>query len=314
MRFRAYDSLRLFHFAARHESLSAAAEVLNLTKGAVSHQIKRLEAQLGFPVFERRHRGVALTEKGARLWQAANGAFGELEREIEALREQGPQRVTVGLSTYFASRWLSPRLMTYIATHPGVALRLQPLIDLIDLERHGIDLVIRWGDGAWTDLEIEPLFGCPAYPTAGAAILERLAGRSLEAALPGLRLLHDRDGSRAWRDWHAAAGLPYRARRDELVVADPNVRVQAVIDGQGIALNDRLVESEVAAGRLSRVSEIELDRYGYFLAYAPGALERPALRSFRDWIVGQASEAGVCLTAGAAGRLAVDKTPTDMLG
>ena len=289
MPFRAYDSLRVFHLAARHQSLTAAAEALHLTKGAVSHQIKRLEEQLGFPVFTREHRGVALTEKGERLWRAAHAAFGDLEREISDLQEREPLRITVGLATYVASRWLSPRLMTFMAAHPRIALRLQPLIDLIDLETHGIDLAIRWGKGDWRDLEIERLLHCPAFPTAGMAIAKRLADADWRTAIPEMPLLHDRDGSNAWRDWHDAAGLPYRPMHDELVIPDPNVRVQAVIDGQGIALNDRLIEDEIATGRLARISDVELSDYGYFLAYPPGALERPALKAFRDWILLEAA-------------------------
>ena len=73
------------------------------------------------------------------------------------------------------------------------------------------------------------------------------------------------------------------------MIPDPNVRVQAVIDGQGIALNDRLVAEEQAAGRLARISPAELARYGCFLAYPPDALERRELRDFRDWILGEAA-------------------------
>ena len=288
MRFRSYDSLRLFDVVARHLSFTAAAEELNLTKGAVSYRIDRLEQDLGFPVFTRRHRGIALTEKGKRLWHASQAAFHDLDREIAVLRRDGPGPITIGLSTYFASRWLSPRLMTFIAGHHGIALRLQPLIDLTDLRAQNIDMAIRWGKGDWRDVEIEPLLPCPAFATAGAAIAEQVAETGLEAALPGAPLLHDRDGSEAWRDWHEASGLPYRAGRDELVITDPNVRVQAVIDGQGLALNDDLVTAELSGRRLFRISAVELDDYGYFLAYPKGALESPALKAFRDWIVAEA--------------------------
>lgn len=287
MRFRAYDSLRLFDVVARHLSFTAAAAELNLTKGAVSYQISRLEQALGFPVFKRQHRGIVLTEKGKRLWHASQVAFRDLDREIAVLREEGPDRITIGMSTYFASRWLSPRLMTFTAGHPRVGLRLQPLIDLTDLRAHDIDMAIRWGRGDWTDVEIERLFACPAFPTAGAVIARRVAEEGLAAALPTIPLLHDRDDSEAWRDWHEAAGLAYRARRDDLVIPDPNVRVQAVIDGQGVALNDDLVADELASGRLSRISTVELSDYGYYLAYPRGALDKPALRAFRDWIVAQ---------------------------
>ncbi|MDJ0972800.1 MAG: LysR substrate-binding domain-containing protein [Kiloniellales bacterium] len=285
MRFKSYDSLRLFDVVARRLSFTAAAEELNLTKGAVSYQVNRLERDLGFPVFTRRHRGIALTEKGKRLWHASQVAFRDLDREITGLREEAPGRITIGLSTYFASRWLSPRLMTFMAEHTGIGLRLQPLVDLIDLRTQNIDMAIRWGKGDWRDLEIEPLFPCPAFPSAGAAIATRIAEAGLEAALPGLPLLHDHDDSEAWRDWHTAAGLPYRTTRDDLVIPDPNVRVQAVIDGQGLALNDALIASELDAGQLHRISEVELGDYGYYLAYPRGALETPGLRAFRDWMI-----------------------------
>lgn len=291
MRFRSYDSLRVFDVVAGHLSFTAAAAALNLTKGAVSYQIKRLESELGFEVFARQHRGVALTPKGERLREAAQAAFRELDREIANLRDEPSERITIGLSTYFASRWLSPRLMTFIADHPRVGLRLQPLIDLVDLRAHGIDMAIRWGRGDWTDMAVEPLFACPAFPTAGAAVTERIEREGLETALPELPLLHDRDGSHAWRHWHEAAGLPYRAKHDDLVIPDPNVRVQAVIDGQGVALNDRLVDDELEKGTLFCVSEVELADYGYFLAYPAGALESPALRDWRDWLLAEAAGA-----------------------
>lgn len=289
MPFRCYDNLRVFDVVARNLSFTAAADELNLTKGAISYQINRLEAELGFPVFTRRHRGVALTEKGKTLWHASQVAFRDLDREIAVLREDPPGRITIGMSTYFASRWLSPRLMTFTSAHPRIGLRLQPLVDLIDLRTERIDMAIRWGNGDWTDMAIEPLFPCPAFPTAGTAIAERVAERGLAAALAGIPLLHDRDGSDAWRDWHAAAGLPFTAARTDLVIPDPNVRVQAVIDGQGMALNDALVAAEMASGDLHRISTVELADYGYFLAYPKGALDAPELKAFRDWILVEAT-------------------------
>ncbi len=288
MRFRSFDSLRIFNVVARHLSFTKAAAELNLTKGALSYQIGRLERELGFQVFHRKHRSLALTDKGRRLWHVSEVAFRDLEQEISGLREAAPSRITIGMSTYFASRWLSPRLMTFTAAHPRIGLRLQPLIDLIDLRAHDIDMAIRWGKGDWTDLEIEPLFACPAFPTASAAKADQITEQGVETVLAALPLLHDRDGSMAWRDWHEVAGLPYRSTRDGLVISDPNVRVQAVIDGQGAALNDALVAPELADGRLLKISNVELADYGYHLAYPKGALSGSAASAFRDWILHEA--------------------------
>ncbi|WP_282609215.1 LysR substrate-binding domain-containing protein [Pelagibius sp. Alg239-R121] len=288
MRFRSFDNLRLFDVVARHLSFTLAGVELNLTKGAVSYQIGRLEEELGFKVFDRLHRSIVLTEKGKRLWHVSQVAFHDLEREIAGLREDTPGRITIGLSSYFASRWLSPRLMTFMVDHPGIGLRLQPVIDLIDLRAENIDMAIRWGKGDWTDLEVELLFHCPAIPVAGAKIADRIKETGIASALPELTLLQDRESSVAWQDWHYAAGLAYHTAGDGLVVPDPNVRVQAVIDGQGVALNDSLVAPELSAGRLFPISDIALDNYGYYLAYPKGALGNPDLRDFRDWILSEA--------------------------
>lgn len=291
MRFKHYENLRTFTVVARHGQISSAAEELNLTKGAVSHQIKALEAELGFDLFQRLPRGVRMSQRGRRLLETARSAFEALDRQIDVLRDEQRFLVTLGLSTYLASRWLSPRLMDFIKLHPSIRLRIQPMIDLFDLERDGIDIAIRWGKGDWTDMAIDPLFRCPAYPVAAPAIVERIERVGLEEAMSAATLLDDRDGSTAWAEWLDLAGLPQRIRRRSLTIPDPNVRVQAVIDGQGIAINDRFVASEIDAGLLRRISDVELTGYGYHLALPTGAPDNPAVASLARWLKEIASSA-----------------------
>lgn len=292
MRFRSFDHLRLFIVVARHLSFTTAANELNLSKGAVSYQIRQLEDELGFEVFSRRNRGIVLTEKGQKLLFASKAAFSDLESEINQLRQQDSQRITIGMSTYFASRWLSPRLMNFMASHAAIGLRIQPLIDLTDLSANNIDMAIRWGKGDWQDKDttIELILPCPAKPTAGAIIAKAVKAKGIESALAGQTLLHDRDGSNAWLDWYLAAGLSYPPDRDDLVIPDPNVRVQAVIDNQGIALNDSLVDMELAIGQLFQISDVELTDYGYYLVYPGSTLKNPAMKAFRDWIMLEAEK------------------------
>lgn len=288
MRFRTYDNLRLFDVVARHLSFTAAAHEINLTKGAVSYQIQRLENELGFKVFIRKHRGIALTEKGKKLWHSSQAAFLNLEQEITRLREQDLERINIGMSTYFASRWLSPLLMNFMDRHPKIGLSLQPVIGLIDFRKGNIDMGIRWGKGDWTDMETELLFLCSAKPTAGVAIAKRIDDEGIEAVLPDLLLLHDRDDFEAWVDWHKAAGLVCQSTQNGLVIPDPNVRVQSVINGQGVALNDLLVAPELSAGQLREISTVGLSDYGYYLVYPSGSLDNPSLKAFRDWIMDEA--------------------------
>jgi len=290
MRFRNYDTLRSFIVVARHLNMGVAAEELNLTKGAVSYQIQQLEGELGFLVFSRSRRSLALTEKGSALLAVAQPLFDNVEQKIVNLRQQSSDRITIGMATYFASRWLSPRLMHFITEHPDIGLRIQPLIDLMDLRSNELDLAIRWGKGDWyeEDFEVELIFPCPAMLTTSHDTGLRIDAEGIEKVIPGQTLLHDRDSSEAWADWFSAAGIEWSTGSDDLVIPDPNVRVQAVIDGQGIALYDLLVDDEVAAGRLYQYRPVSLDAYGYHLVYPRGPGPASAIKTFRDWIMQEA--------------------------
>ncbi len=290
MRFRNYDNLRSFIVVAQYLNMGAAAKELNLTKGAVSYQVQQLEAGLGFQVFSRSQRSLTLTEKGRDLIQVCQPLFESVERKIVDLRRRNSQRITIGMATYFASRWLSPRLMHFITEHPDIGLRIQPLIDLMDLRSNELDLAVRWGRGDWRsdDYEVELIFTCPAMLTASRDIGRQIEAEGIEAVVKRQALLQDRDSSRAWIDWFAAAGIEWSSGPDDLVIPDPNVRVQAVIDGQGVALYDRLVDDEVAAGSLYQYRPVSLEEYGYYLVYPRAVDSSSAITTFRDWIMQEA--------------------------
>lgn len=292
MRFRNYDNLRSFCQVARHGSFTAAAEALSLTKGAVSHQVGRLESELGFALFRRARKGIELTPNGRKLWRVAELAFDSVEQEIGHLRRRDQSNLTIGMATYFASRWLSPRLMRFITLHPEIGLRIQPLIGVRDLRSSDLDMAIRWGKGDWQDrgMAIEPILQTPAMLTASAATGRRIESDGIAATIDGLNLLHDADGSTAWQDWFDAAGLEMRGGANDLLIPDPNVRVQAVIDDQGVGLYDSLVDDEVDAGKLYRYQPVGLDAYGYYLVYPEDAAQESPVREFRDWI---RAEAGI---------------------
>ena len=290
MRFRNFDQLRCFCLVANHSSFTAAAEVLNLTKGAVSYQIDNLESELGFKVFVRRKQGIQITSRGQSLLRVAQPSFTSMENEIGRLRQADKPGITIGMATYFASRWLSPRLMHFITAHAGISLRIQPLIDLTDLYSNDLDLAVRWGKGEWQDagMNCERIFRCAAVLTCSPEIGDEIKRDGVEAAITGHPLLHDRDGSEAWSDWFDRAGIEWAPGSGNLVIPDPNVRVQVVADGQGFALYDWLVEDEVAAGRLYQYREVELSEYGYYLIYPENVDKDSPVSVFRDWIMREA--------------------------
>lgn len=285
--FRHHDSLRLFAEIARYRSFSDAAGALNMTKGAVSYQVKTLEADLGIALFQRNARGVEMTPDGLKLLAACQSHYEEIEAGILALKGVSAKTLTVGVSTYFAARWLSPRLMSFMQAHPDIQLRLQPMIRLFDLEAQGVDIAIRWGNGQWGDGDVTPFLPCPAFPAGNAAALETVKRLGWEQAVSTFTLLRDHDDSDAWTDWLNAAGLPHRTRRDTLIIPDPNVRVQAVVDGQGIALMDTLIERELEEEKLFRLSPHKLQDYGYFLVRPRKAASSDSAAAFSRWVQNQ---------------------------
>lgn len=284
LRFKRHNSLRLFLEIAHHPSLSAAAETLNMTKGAISYQIKVLEDELQTQLIHRKPRGFVLTHQGDALVKACQPQFTGLEDRLQDFVQSRDQVLTVGLSSYFAARWLSPRLMNFMAQYPEIRLRLQPMTRLFDLEHQGVDIAIRWGNGKWDDAKVEPFLKMPAWPVGNHTARNLVESKGMEKATRELTLLRDHDDSDAWTDWAETSGLQINQRNDALIVPDPNVRVQAVIDGQGVALMDELVAPEMRDGRLLRLSEFELSKYGYFLVVPLGGQQNKAASRFRDWL------------------------------
>ncbi|MBL6598909.1 MAG: LysR family transcriptional regulator [Alphaproteobacteria bacterium] len=284
MEFRSYDSLRIFDAVARSLSVTKAADELNQSKGSVSYQIAKLESELGFDLFHRSHARLSLTEPGRRLWHVSQAALVQIDREISELRGGSGNSVTVGMLTYFAARWLSPRLTRFFEANPGISLRVEPLNSIGTLKSVNVDLAILWGLREWPGLRSELLFACPAIPTANRVIADEVGRLGIEQAVQKIPLLADSSGDVGWRAWHEAAGLPYRPNTSSLHLPDSNSRVQAVIDGQGLGLWDNLVGPEMEAGTLVAVSDIQLESCGYYVIHPVSGPKRKEVSRFRNWL------------------------------
>ena len=284
MRFRSYDSLKIFDTVARSLSMTKAAEEVHQSKGSISYQVGKLEADLGFRLFERAHATLELTEEGRRLWHVSQTALSQIDREIEDLRGTTSGAVTIGALTYFSSRWLSPRLTRFFEANPGISLRIEPLNSVDMMRSLKIDMAVLWGIGGWEGHKSELLLSLPAVPTANRVLAEQVKQLGLAEAVRQLPLLGDSSGDAGWRAWHKAAGLPYAPSRASLTIPDSNSRVQAVVDGQGIALWDDLVASEFGNGTLVRLSDVRVENAGYFLVFTDQPMSQSA-EAFLDWLV-----------------------------
>ena len=260
-------------------------------KGSVSYQIKTLEQQLGFALFERANARLHLTSEGRRLLQVSQVSLDQIDQEIEGLRYKEPAPLTIALQTYFLTRWLSPRLMRFTAVHPEIGLRFVPLNFIGEMESIDADISICWAKEGLIDAPHERLFACPACPTGNSYIADKVREEGLDNVILSTPLLLDSSESTGWQDWFDLAGLDFSQSQKGLSIADSNSRVQAVIDGQGIALWDLLVSPEVSSGRLHYLSDIWLDDYGYYVQAKKSNLESKAVDLFLNWLRDESMDA-----------------------
>ena len=286
MKFRSYDSLKVFDAVARKQSMTAAATDLNLSKGSISYQINKLEENLGFALFERSNARLQLTENGRRIWNVSLNALQQIDQEIEDIRGSNTRALCIGALTYFSSRWLSPRLMDFFEKNAGVSLRIEPVNSIADLKTKDVDLAIMWGVGEWKEYESRLLLRLPSVPTANATLAKKVESLGIEAAVRQVPLLGDSSGDAGWRAWHRAAGLPYLPSKSSLTIPDSNSRVQAVIHGQGIALWDDLVTPEIKSGQLVELTDRKLDTSGYYLVFTKD-LHAAQVQAMIDWLLVQ---------------------------
>lgn len=289
MKFRHFNSLRVFTVVAEHMNMGKAATELNLTKGAVSYQVQQLEQHLGFSLFTRASRNLILTKQGEALLWSSRVGFQTIEDEIRRLTRREHNNITIGVATYFASRWLSPKLMNFMAAYPDIGLRINPLIDLIDVTDRDVDILIRWGKGGWAEAgkKEERIMNCPAMLTCSKQIGLKIKSDGIESVARSVPLLHDRDSSLAWQDWFEASGISMPSFNQRLVIQDPNVRAQAVIDGQGLALYDELIADEVINGRIFQYTKTKLENYGFYVLYPENTSQSSPIMKFRNWLIGE---------------------------
>lgn len=282
------SALRAFEAAARHLSFTKAAQELHITQGAVSYQIRMLEDELGAQLFVREKRTVVLTEGAYQLLPVLQRAFSEIAEGIASFSATSREvKLTVALSTYFAIHWLSRRLGRFSNVHPDIQLRLQHPETNVRPGIDGVDMAILWKGRDWTPepgLTSQLLFTSAVSPVCSPTLLADLGSPT---SLQGLRkqaLLRDEVHYEAWSKWLKLAGFDDAGPTYDMKINDPNVYLQAAIDGRGWAMSDELIADEISLKRLVRPFELSLEGYGYFLVYRDDALGRPGVRAFHEWI------------------------------
>lgn len=291
------ETLQAFDAAARGGSFTAAAERLNLTHGAVSRQVAKLEDWLGYKVFERGARGVSLTPEGNRLHLRTSEAFALIADNTDRWSEpRGAAVVRLATIPSICGLWLIPRLKRLEGGRPPLRVVLEVDLRQIDLADEGIDLSVRCGRGGIPGRVSVRLFEERIFPIASPDLAARIAPGGAERLL-GFPLIHDSDAS-GWRAWLGAQGIDYRPRAQDRRFEDYNLVLDAAASGLGIALarpplSDRLV----AAGRVAIAdARTVLNPVSYWLDRPEGRM-RPAASELARRIASEAGLVGAELEA-----------------
>ena len=254
-------ALAAFEAAARHLSLTKAAEELNVTPGAISRQVRTLEEELGGPLFLRRHRSVELTRDGETMLASLREGFERISSTFRQIRSLGGQAsVTVGSTMAMANLWLMPRMGAFWNLHPDIVVDHVISDHPRGLDRPDIDLRVRYGDGDWPDEMSALLYEDRIYPVASPAFAKAYPVSSVEE-LAQLQLLSVEGPDWAWTTWaEFMRGVGHPDRRGNVRRFNSYViALQAARSGQGVALGwSFLVEPLIDAGTLVRVTNAEI--------------------------------------------------------
>ncbi|NYE62587.1 LysR family glycine cleavage system transcriptional activator [Duganella sp. 1224] len=279
-----FSALRAFEAAARHENFSRAAEELHLTHGAISHQVRGLEEELGRALFVRHGRQVKITHDGLKFAQFLGKAFADIAAATDAMRAASiNQRLTITSIPSFAARWLAPRLGRFIELHPDIEVVLQSSGHMQDLAREGVDVGIRFGRGHYPGMVVLRLMGDVYYPV----VSPHYRGGQLPATPADLARHTLLRSVEHWTPWLRAAGVNLPEPSGGLLFEDLSMLIRSAADGNGVALVRHVVAmQEIASGQLLRLFNIATPSPDeYYFVTPPGAAGKPQVLAFRRWLL-----------------------------
>lgn len=282
-------ALAVFEASARHMNFNQAGMELNVTRGAVSRQIKALEDELGVALFDREAKGVHLTAEGEALYAVLARGFSEASEAVHAIKS-GHRRsaVTLACTNAFATLWLMPHMGSFWRQQPDINVHHLMSDRAQDFRRADIDLRIRYGSGAWPDEEVELLFDERIFPVCGPGFAEK-SKDAADEDIERLPLLHVEGVDPEWTNWDeflrrvGIAHGPLHGRQFN----NFSVLLQAAQDDQGLALGwERLIRPLLANGRLVKFGSLEVPAPGaYYLTWNARRTLSDSAGILRDWIL-----------------------------
>ena len=280
------NALRVFVAVARSGGVSRAAEELNLTHSAVSHQIRSLQSELGVTLFEKSGRGLMLTEQARAYVQRIESAFKEIEEATLDVTTHNRHRLRISTIPSFAARWLLPRLGDFIATCPDVDVEVQSSHRAADVKGGEVDIGIRFDTGPRPGLYSERLMRDWLFPVCSPEFAKKYALCDA-SGIDGVPLMHSE--REPWSSWFPAAGIVADEPEHGILFNDSALMLQAAAAGQGLCLaRQSIVYDELQSGRLVRPFSTYVESpFSYFFVCRREKLAAPPIAAFRTWIVRQ---------------------------
>jgi LysR family glycine cleavage system transcriptional activator len=285
------NSLKAFEAAARHESFTRAAEELCVTQGAVSQQVKALEAGLGIKLFNRERQRLIITEAGRDYLTVVRDALDRIAVGTERLlQRQNAGVLTVSTSPDFAAKWLVHRLGHFADAHPEIDLRVSATLQHVDFAREEVDLAVRHGDGNWPGLDPVQLSGEQLFAVCSPKLLSGRRRLGKPADLLKFPLLH-LDNREDWKRWLRAVGVDDAEVTHGPVLNRVSMVIDAAINGQGVALaRTTLAAWDLLNGRLVRPFPDSLPLSKTYWIVCPKATSNlPKIVTFRNWLLAEAA-------------------------
>ncbi len=290
------NALRFFEAAARHLSFTKAAEELNVTPGAVSQQIKTLEDYIGAKVFRREKRSLLLTDEAQASLPILREGFEKLIEASAVLSSQTDSgRLTVSVAPSLAAKWLVPRLDQFHEAHPEVDVWISADMNVVDFAMGDVDLAIRYGAGEYEGLQVERLMSETIVPVCSPRLLMGDNALKTPADLAHHALLHDSspdkdDSIPTWPMWLKAAGVENVDGSRGIKFNQSSLVIEAAVAGKGVALaKSALALADLEAARLVIPFDMTTpSSFAYYIVHPTSKASFPAVKTFKEWLHGQA--------------------------
>jgi DNA-binding transcriptional LysR family regulator len=284
-------NLLAFEAVARRRSFALAAAELHLTASAISHQVARLESELGVRLFERSAHGVRISPAGQQYLERVGGALAAISAASDDLRQGIGNSLYVHSAPSLASLWLMPRLREFAQANPDISLNLSAAHTHSDFALGQVDLDIRYGVPQWHDLIVEPLFEELIVPLASPGLIRENRLKRPDQLL-GVPLIQSSVSVVQWSDWFAAFTSSRAPDRFPVRFDRAHLSLDAATLGLGVALESATIAARHLADRRLRAVfglGMAIPVKAHFAVYPARHSKRPPVEAFLSWLHGQAA-------------------------